>query len=405
MKKIFALLLALFLFIVAFTGCDEDTPENKDPNNEENQPPVQDTPNPASDFSYEERDNNGITIIKYRGTDEHVVIPSTINNIPVTTINTGAFRDSVNLKSIVIPESVAIIEEAVFTTCTNLTSFVVKEGNQNYSSHDGVLYNKDKSQIVLYPIGKQDEYIFLDCVKSIKEYAFYGCLYLKSITIPSSIESIGIRAFDACPSLININVDMDNKFYSSLNGALYIKNQTQLISVPGGKTGTFDIPSSVTEIGAYAFSACKSITKIIMPDSVTSIGGWAFSKCSNLKDITLSREIKEISQSLFNGCTGLTEIVIPESVTKIDEMAFYKCTNLSNIELPSGLLSLGSRAFFGCTSLSNIIIPESVENMGSVLFQECIHVNIYVKLESQPAGWASSWNHLNFPVVWGYTDS
>ena len=90
---------------------------------------------------------------------------------------------------------------------------------------------------------------------------------------------------------------------------------------------------------------------------------------------------------------------------KIDEMAFYKCTNLSDIELPSGLLSIGSRAFFGCTGLSDIIIPENVETIGSMLFQECTQVNIYVKQEKQPIGWAPNWNHLNIPVVWGYTDS
>ena len=53
----------------------------------------------------------------------------------------------------------------------------------------------------------------------------------------------------------------------------------------------------------------------------------------------------------------------------------------------------------------NIIIPESVETVGAVLFQECIHVNIYVKQESMPIGWNSSWNHLDFPVVWGYAGS
>ena len=412
MKKILALILCIVMLAGIMTSCGKDngneqatTTEYK---TEAQVPQVTDSPiadSPVEDFYYEERDNNGITIIRYRGTDEHVVIPSKINNVPVTVINTGAFLNSVNLKSVVIPESVEIIEDMVFNTCTNLTSFVVKEGNKNYSSDDGVLYNKDKSQIVLFPICKQDMYIIPSCVKSIREYAFYGCLNLKSITITSDIESIGSQAFVACTSLIDINVDPDNKFYSSLNGVLYNKNQTKIISVPGGKTGIFEIPSSVTEIGAYAFSACKSITNIKIPESVTSIGEWAFSKCSALKDITIPSGIKEIPQSLFNGCTSLTGVVIPESVIKIDEMVFYNCANLSDIELPSGLLSIGSRAFFGCIGLSDIIIHENVETVGAVLFQECTHVNIYVKQESQPIGWDSSWNHLNFPVVWGYTGS
>ena len=419
MKKSIVFVLAVFLLLSTLSGCEEApvvTPENTTEEMTKDSPVTDSLVNsentteeiikdsPITDFYYEERDN-GITIIKYRGTDEHVVIPSTINNVPVTVINTIAFHDSINLKSVVIPENVTIIEETFFIFCKDLTNFIVAEGNKNFSSHDGVLYNKDKSQLVLFPIGKEGTYIIPDCVKSISEYAFYSCFNLTSITIPSGIESIGFRAFSNCPNLININVDKDNELYSSLNGVLYNKNQTQIITVPGGKTGTFEIPGSVADIGAYAFYGCISISNIKIPDSVTSIGEWAFSKCSNLKNITIPNGIKEIKRSLFDGCTGLTNIVIPDSVTIIDESVFFKCTSLSDIELPSGLLSIGTRAFFGCTGLRDIIIPENVATLGAVVFQDCLHVNIYVKQESQPAGWESNWNYLNFPVVWGYTGS
>lgn len=408
MSKTISFVLAVALFLSFFSGCQKNTVAETPNEETPNDLPSSDSfvvDSPIADFNYDERGSDGIVIIKYTGDDEHVVIPSTINNMPVTSIGPGAFRESVHLKSVVIPKSVTSIGEAVFTTCIELTSFIVKEGNQSYSSQDGVLYNGDKSQIVLFPTGKKDIYVIPDCVKSIREYAFYGCQNLERIAIPSGIESIDPRSFAACPGLVSISVDVDNKFYSSLNGALYNKSQTQLISVPGGKTGTIEIPDSVTEIGAYAFSSCKCIENIIIPDRVTSIGEWAFSKCSALKEITLPEGLKEISLSLFNGCTNLKKVVIPESVAKIDEMAFYKCMNLANLELPRGLLSIGSRAFFGCTSLSDIIIPENVETVGAVLFQECIHVNIYVKRESQPVGWNPTWNHLDFPVLWGYRGS
>lgn len=436
MKKYISLFLSLILISLVIVGCDyvsntdiqTDTESNTNDSNSDTESELKDTltdidemqetpatenqnteierpETPASDFFYQERENSGIHILEYRGTDEHVVIPSKIDNIPVTVINFLAFRNAENLKSVVIPETVKTIDDVAFITCTNLTSFVVKDGNQNYSSHDGVLYNKDKTQIISFPVGKQDAYTIPNSVNSIREYAFYGCLYLKSISIPVGVESIGSRAFYDCPSLINITVDTNNKVYSSLNGVLYNKDQTQLVSVPGGKSGLFEVPNSVTEVEAYAFATCKSISSVKIPDSVTTIETGAFSKCSALNDITLPNKIKEISPSLFDGCTSLTNIVIPESVTKIDKMAFYKCEKLSNIELPTSLISIGDRAFYGCTSLSNIVIPENVESVGEVIFQECNHVNIYVKQESQPEGWASNWNHWNFTVEWGYTGS
>lgn len=172
MKKVIVFMLTAFLLLSIFSGCKNASEVAPETIPEEMYDDISLIDSPATDFYYEERDNNGITIIDYKGTDEHVVIPSKINNIPVTVIGTNAFKDAVNLKSIVIPESVTTIDETGFIDCTNLTRFVVKEGNQNYSSHNGVLYNEDKSQIVLFPIGKQDAYIIPNCVKSIREYAF-----------------------------------------------------------------------------------------------------------------------------------------------------------------------------------------------------------------------------------------
>ena len=91
MKKIFALFLALFLFTTTFPGCAEDTPELKDPNNEENQPPVQDTENPASDFRYEENHQGGITITSFVGNDTDIIIPAKIDEKDVTYIGDSAF--------------------------------------------------------------------------------------------------------------------------------------------------------------------------------------------------------------------------------------------------------------------------------------------------------------------------
>lgn len=407
MKKFLALLLVISLLALSFAGCNnfEKTPDNDETTVDtiiEQLPRTE--PSPASDFQYYEDNIGGIVIVKYEGTDEHVFIPSTINNLPVTTIQPGAFRGAESVKSVVISKNITVIEEGAFFTCTNLVSFFVEGDNEYYSSQNGVLYNKDKSKIVSFPLSKQDSYIIPNSVKSIERFAFFNCTGITNINIPFGIEMIDSRAFNNCPNLVNINVDADNKFYSSLNGALYNKNQSMLIAVPGGKTNTFEIPDSVNNIGPYAFYGCEKITNIIIPDSVTDMGTFAFSRCS-IKNITLPDGIKKIEGSLFCSCTSLKSIVIPDSVTEIASMAFFQCTSLTDVHLPSGLICMEDRVFSRCTALTDIVIPENVETIGAVLFQNCNHVNIYVKKESQPEGWDSTWNYLNFPVVWGYTGS
>jgi len=165
---------------------------------------------PESDFSAKIIDNGrGVEIIKYTGSKQIVNIPPTMEGIPVTSIGQEAFLMCTNLTSITIPNSI-----------TN--------------------------------IGKG---------------AFFGCTGLTSITIPASVTSIGDRVFLDSTSLAAINVDAGNTNYSSEQGILYNKDKTLLIQYPGGKTGAFTIPNSVTDIGRYsAFKGCTSLTSINIPN-------------------------------------------------------------------------------------------------------------------------------------------
>ena len=146
----------------------------------------------------------------------------------VTTIGDNAFRECTGLTNVTIPDSVEFLGSGVFSRCTSLTSITVDKNNENYSSRDGVLFNKDQTTLIQYPAGNQrDTYIIPDSVKSIGEYAFSGCTGLTSITIPDSVTSIGIDAFDGCTGLTSIT-----------------------------------IPDSVTNIGGAAFYGCKGLTDV-----------------------------------------------------------------------------------------------------------------------------------------------
>ncbi len=166
----------------------------------------------------------------------------------VTSIGDFAFIGCPFLTSIVIPNSVTSIGKGAFFDCQSLTSINVNNDNSNYSSVDGVLFNKNKTTLIKYPCGKlENVFVIPDSVTSIDGYAFRGCSFITSIVIPEGITSIGDWAFYYCTSLASIVV-----------------------------------PSGVTSIGEAAFRGCSSITSIVVPISVTLIGDWTFSLCSSL---------------------------------------------------------------------------------------------------------------------------
>ena len=124
----------------------------------------------------------------------------------VTSIGFWAFYECYALANITIGNSVTSINVNAFDSCTGLESITVSSANTAYSSDDyGVLFNKDKTELIHYPIGnKRTSYIVPDSVTSIGYYAFMDCINLESITIPDSVTSIGGFAFDDCTSLSDI---------------------------------------------------------------------------------------------------------------------------------------------------------------------------------------------------------
>ena len=195
----------------------------------------------------------------------------------VTSVGKYTFSWCRKLTSVNIPSSVTSIGEGVFGmfgSCVSLTSIEVDMNNPVYSSEGGVLFNKSKSQLIRYSVGKAGMYSIPNSVTNIGKSAFFGCSSLTSVNIPNSVTSIGNGAFTWCTSLTSIN-----------------------------------IPSSVTSIGEGAFYYCSSLTSVSIPSSVTSIGDDAFCGRSSLTDVYYGG-----SEAQWNAITSGDD-VLPTSAT------------------------------------------------------------------------------------------
>ena len=305
----------------------------------------------------------------------------------VATIGEDAFYGCSALTSIYLPASCTSIDGNPFIECGALKGIVVDEDNPNFSSHDGVLYDKNVETLLACPGSKSSidtpssvttigDCAFYGCsaltsvemsaVTTIDEYAFYGCSALTSIYLPASCTSIDGNPFSGCDALKEIVVDEDNPNFSSHDGVLYDKNVETLLACPGSKS-FIDIPSSVTTIGDEAFGACSALTSVEMP-AVTAIGDYAFYECSSLTSISMP-EVTTIGESAFESCSALTSAEMP-AVTTIGEYAFNGCSALTSVEMPSAT-TIGSGAFYYCFALTSIDIPASVSMIDDYAFTAC----------------------------------
>lgn len=203
-------------------------------------------------------------------------------------IESEAFYGCSSLIDIEIPAGVWDIHNTSFKGCSSLTNIGVNENNKNFTSVDGVLYSKDKTELICYPAGKtQQQYNVLVGVTSIYPYAFYGCNNLTNIKIPAEVSMVN---FKDCSSLTSIEVNENNENYTSVDGVLYSKDKSKIICYPAGKTQQqYNILEGVICIGMGSFYKCNNLTNIEIPTGVKSIEQDAFYKCSNIT-ITCERD-------------------------------------------------------------------------------------------------------------------
>ncbi len=298
----------------------------------------------------------------------------------ITNIGSYAFSGCDALKNILIPASVTSIGNDAFFSCASLANITVNVNNTVYSSDEyGVLFNKDKTELIQYPVG------------NIRE----------TYTVPDSVTYIYFRSFGKCANLTNIVVNATNKNYSSDEyGVLFNKDKTTLIQYPIGNTRkTYIIPDSVTYIEYEAFYYCDSLTNITIPDSVVDIGWIAFERCTGLTSVTIPDSVTSIGFSAFGYCSGLTSVILPNGLTSIDDNTFYVCRSLTSITIPDSVTSIGDAAFAWCTNMTKATVYSRDVEFGEDVFAEAADgFEIHGYTGSTAEAYASENGHIFVPI-------
>ena len=189
---------------------------------------------------------------------------------------------------------------------------------------------------------------------------------ITSITIPSTVTSIGDASFCNLPNLKSVKIPSSVKTI----GHTLFNSCTSLTE--------FTLPSQFTEIPYDMFSGCTSLSKVTLHSKLKTIGHDAFSKCTSLKTITLPSSLKTINFNAF-AFSGLEKISIPNSVTTTDYGGlFYGCENLTSVKLSTGMTSIPSQCFTDCKSLKTITIPANYTSVGRSAFSGCDNLTTVV---------------------------
>jgi hypothetical protein len=268
---------------------------------------------------------NGVITIGDDSFDGSVALTNVSLPTGVSKIGLFAFADCTALISVFVPSSVTNITLSFFG-CTALNSIVVDPLSTNYSSVDGVLFDKIGALLIQYPLGKVGDYTAPIGVTDIGDSAFYGCPSLTGITLPG-VARIQGAAFQYCDALTEMNL------YNSLTN---IGSQAFLGT---GLTGA-TIPTSVTTIGDQAF-AFTSLTTAVVPEGITQLGTRMFRSCDNLTTVVLPQSVTNIGDYIFkdvseNDIAAVTGVYFKGNAPSVVGSAAFRGANHATVYYLAG---------------------------------------------------------------------
>ncbi len=274
----------------------------------------------------------------------------------VTNIGEAAFYGCYFLESVLLPDTLESIGKGAFAGCSALKELMLP-----------------------------------DKVAKIGQYAFQACEFT-ACKLPSSLEELDISAFFNCRYIESISIAASNQVYQTQDGVLFSKDGGTLLYCPANKTtGTYAVPSGVSEIGDMAFiqgqmsdvaisqnvktigaSAFQqsNITSLVIPESVRKVGDFMCYNCGNLKTVTIKPGLAALSYEMFQKCYALESVDLGK-VTDLNKMAFSYCSSLKEVEIPNGTKAIMNGSFGECTALEKVVLPSTVKEIAYQAFLNC----------------------------------
>lgn len=274
-----------------------------------------------------------------------------------------ALKEHDSIESITVPASVEFIGDYAFLQFnyggddefqSKLKNINVAQDNKKFCSIDGVMFNKDKTELLYYPCNKSETaYTVPNSVKKLAKVSFASC-QLKDLYLPDTLEFIDESAFQEC-ALKYISIPESVKYIGKY--AFYRSYGLE----------TIEIPKKITSIEEAAFEFCFNLKNVTFKGDITDIDDYAFNRCYELSNIDIPDSVTNIGKGAFQ-LTAIQEIKLPDSLVYIGEYAFNNCANLQGIILPNNEIKIKNRAFYNCSNLLNITIPENVVEIGEACF-------------------------------------
>ncbi|MCH5152083.1 MAG: leucine-rich repeat domain-containing protein [Clostridiales bacterium] len=304
---------------------------------------------------------------KLPATVKTVIIRSTytaagdITSRVVTEIAHSAFYGNSKITSVVLPETLTVINYEAFYNCTSLASVTFGDRSALVTIDNSAFYGCAALESIEIP----------NSVTTIGLSAFYNCSSLRDVTMPDSVTSIGSRAF--------YNTALYNAHGNWTDGVLYLNKH--LIKADASVSGEYVVANGTITIGWQAFSDCVNLTKISLPATLCYVERDAFLGCLVLTEVEYSGTmynwfditfVNDASSPLYYAARlhiegAIGEIVIPDHVKAIPAGTF-RGTGITSVVIPNGVTSIGEEAFENCVNLTSITIPDSVTYIGANAF-------------------------------------
>lgn len=308
----------------------------------------------AFDFSVCSKVNNGYYISNCLiGADNEINGNFTIKD-GTRLVADSAIKGNENLESITVPASVEIIcDYALNFSSESLKNITVANENKYFSSENGVLFNKSKTELLCYPYGKNETtYTVPNTVTKLAKASFSNCK-LNKLNLPNNLKYIDESAFQ----------EISLKSLSIPESVEYIGKYTFFMS----GIETVNIPKRIATIEEGTFSCCINLKSVTIDNNIKHIGDYAFSRCYNLSDINISNNVTSIGKGAFQS-TIIQKIELPASLESIGGYAFNNCQNLQEVTIPSKEIKIDNRAFYNCPELNTVTIPAKVKEIGKNAF-------------------------------------